>query len=284
MNPYRLVTGKLNFFERLTRWNYSELFLVWILLNTIFTFLYFVLSLTHPQHGPTFMGGISIWARLFDSLYFSVITATTVGYGDILPLGFSKILVMIQSSSALLIFTVLVGKLVGQRQDATLHEVHRMTFEGVFYHIRHILFIVRKDFDTLIRRVESKAPLTPHDWDTLSTAYLQAHSLVEEIPELYGGHSFNLHSIDLNREKLLFEALHRTLSRIHTLLESMNKTEIDWRAHEPSAKEFRRLIDMIDGIMPLWRERSPFHEEQEFEDIRQISAQLHTEMKAKVTK
>lgn len=279
MNPYRLVTKRLNFFERLIQSSYSQLFILWIVVNTLFAALYFVLLTYQPTHAPTISRDLPLWAQALDSVYFSIVTATTIGYGDIIPLGFSKLFAMIQSTSALLIFTVLVGKLVSQRQDTTLHEVHRMTFEGVFYHIRHVLFIVRKDFDTLIHKVEEHKALTDHDWETLSTAYLQAHSLIEEIPDLYNGHGFDLHNIDLNREKLLFEALHRTLSRIHVLLLTMEKAGIDWKKHEISAKELRWLVDTVDGIAPLWMERSPFHEEAEFEDIRQLSHQLHEQMK-----
>lgn len=281
MNPYRIVSKRLNIFEKLIQSSYSQLFTFWIILNATFAALYFALSTYYPAHAPTIPPSLPTLYRFLDSCYFSIMTATTVGYGDMVPLGFSKFLVIIQSTSALLIFTVLVGKLVSQRQDTTLHEVHRMTFEGVFYHIRHVLFIVRKDFDTLIHKVKNGKELTDHDWETLGTAYLQAHSLIEEIPDLYSGHGFDLHNVDLNREKLLFEALHRTLTRIHVLLISMEQSGIDWTKHDISAKELRLLVDTVDGIAPLWMERSPFHEEQEFEDIRQLSERLHKQMKGK---
>lgn len=279
MNPYRIVSRRLNFFERLTQLSYSQLFLLWLMVNITFTVMYFILNTFIPAHSPTLPVGLDVGARLFESFYFSVVTATSTGYGDIVPQGFSKILAMIECIMALLVFAVLVGKLVSQRQDITLHEVHRMTFEGMFYHIRHVLFIVRKDLDSLIYKVETHKKLTDQDWEDLATAYLQGQSLVEEIPELYAGHESTLHNADLNREKLLFEALHRTLFRIQTLLEVMNNAGIDWKSHEASTKQFRLLIDTVDGIMPLWSERSPFHEEEEFEDIHQLSLALHQKLK-----
>lgn len=279
MNPYRLVSRRLHFFERLTQLSYVQLFLLWIILNFSFTAMYFALSIVLPAHGPTIPAGLDMPARMFDSFYFSVVTATSTGYGDILPQGFSKVLAMMESVSALLVFAVLVGKLISQQQDKTLRQVHRMTFEGVFYHIRHVLFIVRKDLDSLIQKVKTHKQLTEQDWEDLSTAYLQAHSLVEEIPDLYAGREFALQNADLNREKLLFEAMHRTMHRIQDLLDTMHAAGIDWKSHEASTREFRLLIDTVDGIMPLWSERSPFHEEREFEDIRQLCAGLHESLK-----
>lgn len=105
---------RLEPFQRMIRSTYMELFLFWILVNIAFTAFYFVLSLTHPEHGPNLPGGISMWERLFDSLYFSVMTATTTGYGDIVPLGFSKFLAMIECTVGVMIFTVFVGKLVAE--------------------------------------------------------------------------------------------------------------------------------------------------------------------------
>jgi hypothetical protein len=279
MHSYQLYSRKLNFFEKLTHASYSQLFLVWLVLNIAFAAVYFTLNMVLPAHGPTLPAGLSVAERLFDSFYFSVVTATSTGYGDILPEGFSKILAMTQCIMALLVFAVLVGKLVSSRQDVMLHEVHRMSFEGVFYHIRHVLFIVRNDFDRLIHKAKTHKQLQPEDWDMLGTAYLQAHSLIEEIPDLYNGSAVDRLHINLDREKLLFEAVHRTLMRTNALISVMNEVKIEWKTHAASTKELRRFIDMIDAVMPLWRERSPFHVEEEFQRILNVSAELHKDLR-----
>lgn len=281
MSHYSLVKRRLNFFQRLINGTYPQLFLLWVLLNIAFGTAYLALFYVAPHHAPNFPADASVGTVMLDALYFSVVTATTIGYGDFVPLGFSKILTMIQSISALLVFTVLVGKLVSQRQDETLHEVHRMTFEGVFYHIRHVLFIVRKDFDALILKIGNAGKFDAQDWDTLSTAYLQSHTLIEEIPELYNGHGFDLHNVDLNHEKLLFEALHRTLVRINKLITSMESAGIDWKANEHSFRELRTLLNVIEATIPFWKERSPFHEESEFMNIETLSEDLHRQLKDK---
>lgn len=57
---------------------------------------------------------MSLYERLYDCFYFSVATTTTLGYGDIIPLGASKMLAVLQASLGLMIFTVFVGKLVSE--------------------------------------------------------------------------------------------------------------------------------------------------------------------------
>jgi len=116
MSTYKKYTQKLNFFEQLIHSNYSDLFLLWLVMNIAFTAAYFTLSLTHPSHGLNFPADMKMWVRLYDSFYFSVATTTTLGYGDIIPLGISKMFAILQASAGLMVFTVLVGKLVSKGQ------------------------------------------------------------------------------------------------------------------------------------------------------------------------
>jgi potassium channel LctB len=115
-NTYTKISTKLDFFGRVIRATYLELFLFWILLNISFTALYFLLTMLHPAHGLNLPVSIDVGQRLYDSFYFSVATATTLGYGDILPLGASKMLAVLQASVGVMVFTVFVGKMVSEGQ------------------------------------------------------------------------------------------------------------------------------------------------------------------------
>ena len=53
---------------------------------------------------------------------------------------------------------------------------------------------------------------------------------------------------------------------------------------ERSMRELRRLIDTVDAVMPVWRDRSPFHEEMEFEQIFEMASELHGDLKRNVRK
>ena len=110
--------------ERISNLSYTSLFLIWAGLAFSFAFAYFLLSSLHAHHGPTLLEEMSAGNRFLNSLYYSVITATSTGYGDITPQGFSKVLASLQSITSLFIFAVFVTKLVSHRQEVALQEVH----------------------------------------------------------------------------------------------------------------------------------------------------------------
>lgn len=56
----------------------------------------------------------------FDTLYFSVVTFTTLGYGDILPLGLGRLMAGATAMSGLLLAALFIGKLSSERQSTLL--------------------------------------------------------------------------------------------------------------------------------------------------------------------
>ena len=68
-------------------------------------------------------------SSLLTAIYFSFITATSVGYGDVLPVGATRILAVSEAVAGLLIFGLLIAKFVSYRQDMLVREIHDVTFE-----------------------------------------------------------------------------------------------------------------------------------------------------------
>ena len=261
--------------EKLTKLNYSKLFAIWASMVFIFAFLYFFLSfIGNGEHGPSQIHEMDAWHRFYNALYYSVITATSTGYGDITPHGISKIVASLQSISALMVFAVFVTKLVSHQQEMTLNEVHRLTFEDVFHNTREGMFIARKDFDHIIGSLNDGHGMSNDDWENLIIAYRQLQTLFEEIPDFYQN-EIHRYTIDQKREDLLLEASHRTLHRINQLMDVMSKYSVDWVSHEASMKELKELVRIVSDVTPIWKERSPYEAMEAFEDILQMKDRMH---------
>ncbi len=267
-------SSRSKLFESLSNATYGELFSMWMIVNIICTVWYFGLATVHSPSAPSHLAQMDIADRLFNSFYFSIITATSLGYGDIIPYGFSKVLAMIQSILALMIFALFVTKLVSRRQDAIMEEVHRMTSESMFADIRQGLFIVRKDFDALIEKLTHTHTMSTQEWDILETTYLQAQNLIEEIPNLYNGQGHDLYVIDTKREKLLLEAIDRTIRRMDVFLTLMAKEKIVWRKNTQSMTEFTQLMTVMGTVMPLWRKRSPTKRNPRFDAVMKMIKEI----------
>ncbi len=263
--------------EGITDLPYAALFVVWIGMAIVLGVVYFLLSLWTVQHGLRGVEGMPEWQMALNSLYFSIITATTTGYGDFLPLGISKIFACVQSIFAFFVFGVCISKLVSNRQETLLERMHRLSFEDIFHNVREGLFIARKDFDHVINKAQNGQPLTSEDWENLTIAYKQGQSLIAEIPNFYD-ETTGLYIIDVRREQLLQEAVHRTLTRIQSLLQILTEKNIPWKDHKPSMEELRSFLHLVTDTIPDWHGRSPHNRTDEFRNILTLCDRIEHEM------
>jgi hypothetical protein len=179
----------------------------------------------------------------------------------------------VQSVFGVLLSGLFVAKLVSHSGEVALSDVHRLTFESIFHHVRRGLFQVRKDFDTLIREVRQHQTLQDHEWENVTTAYLQAQSFIEEIPDFYRNES--AYTIDPKREALLIDSVQRTLERLVRFLEALEQHRVGWRHHRPSLDQLLVLGTIIDATILVWERFSPNHTLEHFAGILAQQQRLH---------
>jgi hypothetical protein len=86
---------------------------------------------------------------LLTAIYFSFTTATSVGYGDVVPRGGARVLAIVEAVGGLLVFGAIVSKFVSRRQDRIVSEIHRITFEDRLDRVQTGLHTVLGDFQLL---------------------------------------------------------------------------------------------------------------------------------------
>lgn len=116
--------------ELIDRQSTSRLFLFWLALSLVFGLAYWMAGLLHHsglyEEGKRLDGGLH---GLVSALYFSFVTVTSVGYGDVLPRGIARAMAIVEAISGLLIFGAVISKFVSRRQDQVVAEIHRITYE-----------------------------------------------------------------------------------------------------------------------------------------------------------
>jgi hypothetical protein len=256
----------LRFLEKLTALPYSALFSVLAIMVVGFGFTYWVLSFLNPEHSITGLQGMDPLPRFGNSIYFSTVTTTTVGYGDMVPLGFSKALAAIEAALGFFMLAVFVTKLVSFKTEIATQEVHTLMFENKFHHTREGLFTTRKDFDSIIYESQKHHAIADDSWDKMAIAYWEIQRLLEGIPLFYDDR-YDLYTIDTKREKLLLEAVHRTLERLERMLATLDMEKVNWRHHERNDVELDELLACARSILPIWQGKSPHEHDEWFTKI-----------------
>ncbi len=135
-----------------------QLFLLWISMIAACG-LGFWIGAVVGEHGLIEAGKPvgSDLAGLASALYFSFVTATSVGYGDIVPVGAARAIAIAEAITALLIFGAVVAKFVSHRQDQLVEDIYRVTFDDRLDRVQSNLHVVISELLALTSICENPA-------------------------------------------------------------------------------------------------------------------------------
>lgn len=137
----------LDLLERLSA---SQIFLVWLGMVVVCGLLYWLIGFAHR---PGLVDGgrpiAATFGGLLSALYFSFVTTTSVGYGDVLPIGLARILSIFEAVTGLLIFGALVAKFVSRRQDELVRDIFAVTFETRLDRVQTNLHLVLSELQSI---------------------------------------------------------------------------------------------------------------------------------------
>ena len=270
----KIIQGRLHdaisALSEMTYWN-----IVVIYLGTILFFgtMYFLLSWYWEGNGPVQDVKTNPVYGFLNSLFFSTITATSVGYGEFDPHGFSKFVGSIQSFLSLLLAAIFVTKPISTKQEQALFTMHRLIFDSSFSSLREGLYIVRRDFETVHSEATITKELSAVAWHNLSTTYRYMQVLTEDISRVLTSEG-GIYIIDRHREILLLEAVERTLERLSLLLQTLDSASIGWKQHTETVKRLQKMLHSIKKTLERWKKKSPNHEPEEFQDVLKVLAEL----------
>ena len=155
--PARPADRGHSFVDLFERRSTADLVALWFGTIVACAFVYWVLSAVSMgglrEGGTTIESGIH---GLLTALYFSFVTATSVGFGDVVPLGPVRALAIVEAVVGLLIFGAVVSKLVSRRQEQVVTEIHRIAFEDRLERVQTDLHSVLMEMQTIAQQCKSK--------------------------------------------------------------------------------------------------------------------------------
>jgi hypothetical protein len=121
---------------------------------------------------------------LLTAIYFSFITATSVGYGDVLPVAATRVLAVAEAVGGLMIFGLLIAKFVSYRQDMLVREIHSVTFEERLDRVQTNLHLVVSELLAIAALCDDGAARVERLGPRLETTTLVFTSELHAIHEL----------------------------------------------------------------------------------------------------
>lgn len=126
-----------------------KLILMWILVAVAFGFLYYILpgGLINSRTGESVK-------NIFEFIYFSFTTILTTGYGDIVAVGFVRILTAVEGLFGWILFGLIVYKVVSVKEDVILKEIHKLSNDQYLSRIKNFLFISNTNLVRFVKEVQ----------------------------------------------------------------------------------------------------------------------------------
>lgn len=224
--------GELFSQKKVSSWidklTFFRIFLVWTSIIVIFGIIYFIFSsinsyLYYSRSGATVHS-------LMDYIYFSFVTATSTGYGDIVPLGFFKVLAIVEVIFGLLLLAFVTSKLISIKQDIILNELYEISFNEKISRLRSSLLLFRQNINRLITNIEGGS-IRKREIHDLYTHVSSLEDILNEIlfqmekPEERG---FTKVIDPLNTE-LIFTSIIQSFERLTELVSLLNQNKMEWR-------------------------------------------------------
>jgi hypothetical protein len=181
--------------------------------------------------GALVSGGVPIGVDLrgfITAVYFSAVTATSVGYGDVIPVGVARAIAISEAIAGLILFGCVVSKFVSRRQEELIGEIHRIAFEDRLGRVRTNLHLVRTEIQETARLCEGRAVPPP-----------QALSRVESASLIFVGELRAIHDLLYRTQETVEEGELETLlagmvSVFRELLELLACVRVDSAARSPA--------------------------------------------------
>ncbi len=207
---------------------FFRIFFIWTTIILLFGVVYFIFSgvrsyLYFSRSGAPI-------ESLLDYIYFSFITATSTGYGDIIPLGFFKILAIVEVIFGLLLLAFVTSKLISIKQDIILNELYEISFNEKISRLRSSLLLFRQNISRLISKVEGGV-IRKREIHDLYAHLSSLEDILNEIQFLMEkpeGRRFTKVIDPLNTE-LIFISIVHSFERFSELIALLNQNNLEWR-------------------------------------------------------
>lgn len=175
---------------------------------------------------------------LLSSLYFSFVTALSIGYGDVVPVGWVRAFAIAEGAAGLLTFGVIVSKLVSKRQEDVTDETLRIAFEDRLGRVRTNLHLVLSDLQAIAALCSSEEARPERVIPRLEGAVAIFEGELRAIHDL-------LYRPQITPEEGVLESI---LAALAASLQELGDLLRCRQAEHASSRNLRRNVESVRGL------------------------------------
>jgi hypothetical protein len=242
-----LETIKSQGFEAwLDELTFLRIFLIWITIIVSLGVLYFLLANGHGYLTNT--ATEEKIGTLTDAVYFSFITATTTGFGDIIPHGFFKVMAILEAIFGFILLALVTSKIIAVKQNTILGEIYEISFNERVNRLRASFLLFRQDLTRITNKIEEN---TLHRRE-LKDLHIYIAPLEDALSETFflfqrATKSSFVKSIDPLNTELILHSILNSYEKINELVETMQQKKVE--EHLKAVKEtLERCISITEKI------------------------------------
>lgn len=134
------------------------LFDIWLAIGTLFAIAYWAAA--GPGGAGLVAGAVPVardLAGLGTAFGFSFAMALSASYGEVAAMGWMRYAALVETALCLVLFSALISRILGVRQEALLAEVHRLAFENRIGRVRTNLHLVLAELGEISGDCENPA-------------------------------------------------------------------------------------------------------------------------------
>lgn len=212
----------------LDKLSFPNILLIWAGILLLFGLAYYFLAGSTSQ--LIYSSTKTAVTSLSDSIYFSFITATSTGFGDITPVGSFKIIAIFEVFFGLVLLAIVTSKLVSIKQDVIMNEIYEISFNEKINRIRSSLLVFRQNISRIISNIESNS-IRKREISDLYTYLSSLEDNLNEVANLLQRNDRNgfTKSLDPVMAELLFHSITQSFEKLLELTSLMNGNKIEWR-------------------------------------------------------
>jgi hypothetical protein len=226
--------------------SFIHILVFWVILVLFFGFIYYSFSSNDSfLKIPSTDGQVD---NFFDAVYFSFVSATTTGFGDIVPEGGFKLIAIIEVVFGLLLLALVTSRLVSIKQNIILNEVYEISFSEKVTRLRSSLLLFRQSVDRLIVKVDEQN-VQKNNFKNIGNSFLNLEDTLSEIFVLFNKKNKNYFSkkVDNISTELIFNSIISSFERIDELLSLLETKKLHFEK-EKSFLTIKKCFLLVDPI------------------------------------